>query len=307
MAGNCSNPEFKNVFNHECSGILSQYLFAFGLFILCIFGWFGNWVICAVIAFQPRMRSGANYYIFSHAICDSLCLLVVLFWSGYSLKLLPSDSFLTMPILSTGIFTNCTSVGITLALAADRYIAVCHPLHCRTLCSNSRAVLTILGISIINATYPSAYGFCSSSTNNVFCQKIIYVFTLECYLITFYFLPVVAICILYFLIVVDIRSSSRWRLKRMSRTMQSLRIPIIIVIECLLCLGPFNVMALIHNHYPPMTYLNIVSIIYKVTYFLFVLTTTINPVLYLLVSTEFRKFVKVFFKTPTVRSIKSSI
>lgn len=199
------------------------------------------------------MKSSTNTYLTALAVSDSLYLICAFLLSllhhswindvKYRLywKLLPfvfwyidASSMFSRPSLHVaGLsvrslltcichFPGGTSIWLTVSFALERYIAVCHPLRGRVLCTESRARKVIFGVVVFNVLTTLSTSFewnvCLNSknklvltetelSNNVVYKAIYYWFTA----FVFVYIPLVSLCVLNYLLVVAVQNSQKQR------------------------------------------------------------------------------------------------
>ncbi|KAJ8921439.1 hypothetical protein NQ315_003057 [Exocentrus adspersus] len=130
--------------------------------IIGVLGLLGN-IITMIILSRPQMRSSINYLLIGLARIDTVLIItsILLFglpgiypYSGY----LFTYYFLVFPHLMYFVFplamvAQTASVYLTLTVSLERYVAVCHPLRARSLCTYGRARIYVVGIMIFSVMY----------------------------------------------------------------------------------------------------------------------------------------------------------
>lgn len=120
--------------------------------IITLIGVIGN-SVTIVIMTRRRMRSSTNYYLAALAIVDMLYLL-----GGFALSLKHYDFIQEQGLL---VYLHCfpfiilltdtcsnTSVWLTATFTVERYIAVCHPIKGKVLCTESRARKAVIAVFV---------------------------------------------------------------------------------------------------------------------------------------------------------------
>ena len=180
--------------------------------IISIVGTIGNTLV--ILAYRnPRMRSVTNLFIANLAVADlTVCLIntpVAVIYS--TLKRWPFGLFLCKLINYIQGITVFASVGTLMAIAADRYRAIVHPLLPRI--RKRHAITIIVAIWIVASIFPFPLFFyqklddrsifCSEEWPSVEAQKIYTVFVA----VALYVIPLTVISLLYFLICHNLNSS----------------------------------------------------------------------------------------------------
>lgn len=131
---------------------------------ICIPGLLGN-VLTLIVLWERNMRTSTNAFLSALAVSDSIKLINDLLYF-LSILLLRTDD--TIGNRAYGylypyahfIFSMsvCVSSWLTVSVAVERYIMVCHPTRARHLCSRQRAVTVCVAVYIIMTTLalPSA-------------------------------------------------------------------------------------------------------------------------------------------------------
>lgn len=133
--------------------------------VIGVFGILGN-VISMVILSRPQMKSSINYLLIGLARCDTVLIVTSVLLFGlpvvypatghlfnYYFKVYPLIAPVVYPI---AMVSQTVSVYLTLTVTLERFVAVCHPLRARSLCTYGRArayvVATIAFAVLYNVT-----------------------------------------------------------------------------------------------------------------------------------------------------------
>lgn len=113
--------------------------------------------------FRPHMRSSINCCFIGLSIFDSilLCTSVLMFgltsFSEYTGMMVwcQRDVFpwMTLLMYPLGIVAQTGSVYLTVTVTIERYVAVCHPLRARSLCTYGRAKLYVIAVAVFSLCY----------------------------------------------------------------------------------------------------------------------------------------------------------
>ncbi|KAF0773995.1 FMRFamide receptor [Aphis craccivora] len=116
--------------------------------VIGVFGILGN-VISMVILSRPQMKSSINYLLIGLARCDTVLIVTSMLLFGlpvvypatghlfnYYFKVYPLIAPVVYPI---AMISQTVSVYLTLTVTLERFVAVCHPLRARSLCTYGRA------------------------------------------------------------------------------------------------------------------------------------------------------------------------
>ncbi|KAK0081602.1 hypothetical protein PV325_011873 [Microctonus aethiopoides] len=130
--------------------------------VVGIFGLFGN-IISMIILSRPQMKSSINYLLIGLARCDTILIITAVLLHGlpaiYAYTgLLFTYKFETYPRIVRYLYPlSCTAqmvtVYLTLTVTMERYVAVCHPLRARSLCTYGRARIAVICIIIVSILY----------------------------------------------------------------------------------------------------------------------------------------------------------
>lgn len=127
-----------------------------------LLGIVGN-IISMIILSRPQMRSSINYLLIGLARVDTLLIItsILLFglpgiypYTGYMFSyyynVYPHIIPLVYPLATT---MQTASVYMTLTVSLERFVAVCHPLRARSLCTYGRARMYVIAILVISVLY----------------------------------------------------------------------------------------------------------------------------------------------------------
>lgn len=142
------------LFNFIIYGIL--------LNVIGVFGIFGN-IISMIILSRPQMKSSINYLLIGLARCDTVLIITSILLFGlpsiytatgylfqYNFKVYPMIAPFLFPI---AMISQTVSVYLTLIVTLERFVAVCHPLQARSLCTCGRARLYVIVVIVFSVLY----------------------------------------------------------------------------------------------------------------------------------------------------------
>ncbi|KAK9891705.1 hypothetical protein WA026_016503 [Henosepilachna vigintioctopunctata] len=146
--------EYLQTFRFITNGIL--------LNIIGILGIFGN-IISMIILSRPQMRSSINYLLIGLARIDTVLIITSILLFGlpgifpYS-GMLSTYYYVIYPhlvpvIYPLAVIVQAASAYLTFCVSLERFVAVCHPLKVRSLCTYGRARLYVIGILCISVMY----------------------------------------------------------------------------------------------------------------------------------------------------------
>ncbi|KAG5887004.1 hypothetical protein JTB14_003682 [Gonioctena quinquepunctata] len=148
------DPEVVNFFRFVTNGLFIN--------LIGMLGILGN-IISMIILSRPQMRSSINYLLIGLARIDTVLIItsMLLFglpgiypYSGsmftYYYVVYPHIAPVLFPI---ALVAQTASVYLTLTVSLERFVAVCHPLRARSLCTYGRARIYVIGILIFSAMY----------------------------------------------------------------------------------------------------------------------------------------------------------
>lgn len=212
----------ENEFDFWMSGIV--------LNIVGVIGILGN-ILSMVILSRPQMRSSINYLLIGLARCDTVLIITSMFLFGFR-SIYPYTGYLffynyyiypqIVPyVFPLGTAAQTASSYLTLMVSLERYVAVCHPLRARALCTYGRSkfyvIFCIVFAVLFNfvklfETRVKAYDsktlgliFCVGSTGLRNDTQYITIYIHWCYLIVNYFIPFLGLLIFNMLIYRQVR------------------------------------------------------------------------------------------------------
>ncbi|XP_046738106.1 neuropeptides capa receptor-like [Diprion similis] len=287
-----------------------------------ITGVFGNVMTCLVIIRNPTMQTATNYYLFSLAISDLTLLLLGLpnelsqFWRQY-----PWTLGLALCKLRAYVseMSSYVSVLTIVAFSMERYLAICHPLHLYAMSGLKRPLRFILAAWIVGIIcaipfgvymkinyldYPPGSG--KISLESAVCA--LYKWDLpnfpiyEMSSVVFFLVPMIVILVLYTAMGLRIRKTTTNTLGQNvdshihgeSRQIQSrrgvIRMLSAVVITFFLCWAPFHAQRVIYVYTTDKWNLpkEVREQIFVTSGILYYFSTTVNPILYNVMSAKYR-------------------
>ncbi|XP_015116408.1 pyrokinin-1 receptor [Diachasma alloeum] len=290
-------------------------------------GLVGNVSTCVVIARNRSMHTATNYYLFSLAISDLLLLVSGLppemyyIWSHFPYVF--GEGFCIIQSFAAETSANATVLTIT-AFTVERYFAICHPFLSHTMSKLSRAVKYVILIWLLALclAIPQAiqFGITFSRTLNgtaipdtaacsVKWQIIDHAFEIST--ILFFVLPMTIITVLYVLIGIKLRRSrilvavkrnpvpgslncSESGRSRVTSQRNVIRMLVAVVVAFFICWAPFHAQRLLAVYAKSVgdaggqSLVTVYTILTYISGIFYYLSTTVNPLLYNIMSNKFR-------------------
>ncbi|KZC04373.1 PREDICTED: neuropeptides capa receptor-like [Dufourea novaeangliae] len=286
--------------------------------VIFVTGIFGNVATCTVIIRNPSMQTATNYYLFSLAISDLTLLILGLpnelsvFWQQYPWALGVGLCKIRAYVSEMSSYVSVLTI---VAFSMERYLAICHPLRVYKISGLKRPIRFILAawsIALVCAIpfaiytkvnlveYPPESG--NYSANSAICAMLLpYMPKFPLYelsSIIFFLIPMLVILVVYTRMGWKIRNSTRDVVVRGaihgdSRRVQSRRSVIrmlsAVVIMFFVCWAPFHAQRLLYvyaqesDYYPDLN-----EWLYILSGCLYYFSTTVNPILYNLMSMKYR-------------------
>lgn len=212
----------ENAFDFWLSGLV--------LNVVGVIGILGN-ILSMVILSRPQMRSSINYLLIGLARCDTVLIITSMLLFGFR-SIYPYTGYLFFynyyiyPQIVPYVFPLATaaqtaSIYLTLMVSLERYVAVCHPLRARALCTYGRSKFYVIFCIVFAVLYNFvklwetkvvAYEskilgliFCVGSTKLRNDSQYITIYIHWCYLIVNYFIPFIGLLIFNILIYRQVR------------------------------------------------------------------------------------------------------
>lgn len=190
-------------------------------------GILGNILTCLVIVRNKIMHTATNYYLFSLAISDLLLLISGMPQEMYSIwskwPYVFGHSFCVIRGLAAEASTNASILTITL-FTVERYLAICHPFVSHKMSKLSRATRHVLLVWVlaVGLALPQALQFGIREYSGVaMClqTRVIIKYSFEISSFFFFFAPMVLITVLYSLIGLKLRETSKMEIDITMRSM----------------------------------------------------------------------------------------
>ncbi|XP_011637437.1 pyrokinin-1 receptor-like [Pogonomyrmex barbatus] len=308
-------------------------------------GMIGNISTCVVIARNKSMHTATNYYLFSLAVSDLLLLVSGLppemyyIWSNF--PYIFGEAFCIIQSFAAETSANATVLTIT-AFTVERYVAICHPFISHTMSKLSRAVKFVVAIWLLALclAIPQAiqFGIVYEYFNETIISdsaKCSVRWTLnehafEISTILFFVIPMTIITVLYVLIAVKLRRSSLLTISKRHHVPGGLnhadssrgktnaqrnviRMLVAVVVAFFICWAPFHAQRLLavyaQSSLSSSEAKDTVVIVYTTLTYVsgvfYYLSTTVNPLLYNIMSNKFREAFKSMLPKRCVRKFSS--
>ncbi|XP_043668921.1 neuropeptides capa receptor-like [Vespula pensylvanica] len=288
----------------------------FAYVIIFVTGVFGNIMTCIVIKKKPTMQTATNYYLFNLAISDLLLLVLGLpnelsiFWEQY-----PWQLGLCMCKLRAFVseMSSYASVLTIVAFSLERYLAICHPLHLYTMSGLKRPIRFILGVWLVALIFAIPFAVYTTvnyieyppesgrySEDSAVCAMLLEnmpdfpLYELSC--LIFFLIPMVFIVVLYVRMCLRIQRNTLGRSiegsvhgeTRQAHSRKAIvRMLIAVVIMFFVCWAPFHAQRLLYV-YRTSYFDDINEWLHPLSGCLYYFSTTVNPILYNVMSAKYR-------------------
>lgn len=321
--GNSSYSEFLSlaIGRTKSLGYFTGFVLSIIFCLEFIFGVVGNVSVCIIMMKRRFLHTDINAYHASLAVADVLRVLIALppevyaIWEAYPWRFgEPFCIFKSFLLESTSYASVLTITGFTI----ERYIAICHPITGQKVSRQSRAMKCILCIWIVSALSALPYPIhtrtfyfmqdprtSSPIPDSLLCNipiqwhpRMKVMFQVSTF--AFFFLPMTVITVMYILIGIRLRrteidSSIRYFSKGAKSTATRarkavLRMLVAVVVAFFVCWAPFHAQRLTSLYIKTWTpeEIEIHSKLFYVSGVLYFLSSTVNPILYNVLSRKFR-------------------
>lgn len=289
--------------------------------VVYLSGVLGNSLTFLVIYKNAYMRTVTNWYLMSLALSDLLTISVALppevytIWEAYPWRFGEPFCIFKAFLLE---WTSYASVLTITGFTVERYIAICHPITGQKVTRQSRAFKCIICIWIISACCALPYPFHTRTfyylndprtnlpiTDTLLCnipvewhKRMIVMFQVSTF--AFFFLPMTVITIMYILIGIRLRRTEvdtsmgiqyKGALSTTARARKAvLKMLVAVVVAFFLCWAPFHaqrLMTLYIKDWSPES-MEFHSHLFYISGVLYFVSSTVNPILYNLLSRKFR-------------------
>lgn len=283
-----------------------------------LLGILGN-ILSMVILSRPQMRSSINYLLIGLARCDTILILTSMLLFGIP-TIYPYTGYLffyyyyIFPRISPYIFpiamcAQTASIYLTFTVTLERFVAVCHPLRARALCTYGRAKLYVIGCCVFAVLYNMprflevnvqeyqydevTFVYCVAASELRSNAEYIKIYIHWLYLIFMYILPFINLAILNALIYNQVRKANRER-QRLSRT-EKREIGLATMLLCVvfvffLC----NVLAMITNILEAF-YDTINDYLVTTSNLLVTINSSVNFIIYVIFGEKFKRIFLLLF------------
>ncbi|XP_016966787.1 FMRFamide receptor [Drosophila biarmipes] len=289
--------------------------------IVGVLGILGN-IISMIILSRPQMRSSINYLLTGLARCDTVLIItsILLFGIpsiypytghlfGYYNYVYP---FISPAVFPIGMIAQTASIYMTFTVTLERYVAVCHPLKARALCTYGRAKIYFIVCvcfslaynmprfwEVLTVTYPEpgkdVILHCVRPSRLRRSEAYINIYIHWCYLIVNYIIPFLTLAILNCLIYRQVKRANRER-QRLSRS-EKREIGLATMLLCVVIVFfMLNFLPLVLN-ISEAFYSTIDHKITKISNLLITINSSVNFLIYIIFGEKFKRiFLLIFFK-----------
>ncbi|XP_043520042.1 pyrokinin-1 receptor-like isoform X1 [Frieseomelitta varia] len=299
--------------------------------VIFLTGLVGNVSTCVVIARNKSMHTATNYYLFSLAVSDLLLLISGLppemyyIWSHFPYVF--GEAFCIIQSFAAETSANATVLTIT-AFTVERYVAICHPFISHTMSKLSRAVKFVIVIWLLalclavpqaiqfGVVYEYSNGSAILDSARCAMKWTLIEHAFEISTMLFFVLPMTIIIVLYILIAIKLRRSRLLTATVKRKNLPAgpnhcdtgrgksaaqrnvIRMLVAVVVAFFICWAPFHAQRLLAvyaqstNAKPEDALVIVYTILTYMSGVFYYLSTTVNPLLYNIMSNKFREAFK---------------
>ncbi|XP_062401002.1 neuromedin-U receptor 2 [Sardina pilchardus] len=296
--------------------------------LIFIVGVGGNLLTCTVIAKHRKMRTPTNMYLFSLAVSDLLVLVIGMpletyeLWQNYPFAFGEGGCLFRVFLFETVCFASVLNVT---ALSVERYVAVVHPLRTRYAVTTRHVlrVIAVVWLAALLCALPNTllHGIAyvewrgTPIPQSATCQMVkplwIYNLVIQVTTISFYFIPMTVISVLYMVIGVRLGQEQRsrgsggggesgksgdsdvtWTIHvEGGRRRQVTKMLSVVVVVFAICWAPFHIDRLLWSFTTHWTdYMHgLYEYVHILSGVLFYLSSAVNPIIYNMLSSRFRE------------------
>ncbi|XP_026469632.1 FMRFamide receptor-like [Ctenocephalides felis] len=295
--------------------------------VVGLLGVVGN-VLSMVVLSRPQMKSSVNCLLIGLARCDTILILTSMMLFGlpaiysytgklfyYYYSIYPRISPYVYPV---AMIAQTASVYITMTVTLERWVAVCHPLRARALCTHGRARWHLCAIALFCILYniPRFWEVSSREyrirDTTIHCVEAsdlraeslyITLYIHWSYLVFLYFIPFSSLACLNAMIYRQIRKANRER-QRLSRS-QRREIGLATMLLCVVVVFFIcNVLALVTNILEAFYHI-IEDRLVKTSNMLVTINSSVNFIIYVIFGEKFKRTFLRLFCSPALSRSKS--
>ncbi|XP_019868983.2 neuropeptides capa receptor [Aethina tumida] len=284
-------------------------------------GFLGNICVCIVIAKHSSLHTATNYYLFNLAISDLLLLVfglpndVASYWHMYPWNL---GEFFCKSRALVSEMASYVSVLTIVAFSTERYLAICYPLYLHKMSGFQRAakIIAVMWVVCFLAALPFAHYttvdmiYYPNSNRKIqesaFCGMLNGPkYLCEISTFTFFIVPLIIICVLYVRMGLKIHRTARKTLgkelkgsvhrtnRRLQVNKNVIRMLTYVVIGFFFSWAPFHAQRLVYIYMQDHPYYEEINTwIFIITGIFYYFSSTLNPILYNLMSVKMRNAFK---------------
>ncbi|XP_065158994.1 neuropeptides capa receptor [Atheta coriaria] len=285
--------------------------------IIFVTGLVGNISVCLVIVKHSNLHTVTNYYLFNLAISDLTLLIfglpydVAVYWHQYPWVL--GNAFCKFRALLSE-WASYVSVLTIVAFSTERYFSICYPLYLYKMGGLQRAIRIISGIWFLSFFAALPFSFYTRveyiQINNYFIEESAFCGMLShppiplaaLSTIIFFLIPMVIIIFEYSMMgykiahrsnlqfgdIRNVNNVHRDRTRAQSHK-AIVRMLAVVVVAFFICWAPFHAQRLNYKYGMGSPYFSIINEwMYFITGLLYYFSSTLNPILYNVMSNRYR-------------------